>query len=126
MGKYWAVEVVAKMSVVISGILFIAGVLWFAVTLITIVNVVTPLAIGSMGPFAVVLGASALIGNALITFVLWFGALIWFASGQMLRMMLEVTENSRHLKHLKALPLVLRQPDPPWLKDPDEAWSRRA
>jgi hypothetical protein len=121
-GKYWAVQLLARLSVIIAGLFAFGGLVWIGFTGLALLSVI-PL---SLMPFGAVLGATAAMGNFVIAITLFFGALMWLVFGQLLLMALEVTEHLRHLKHLKALPLVLRQPDPPWLKDPDEAWSRRA
>lgn len=96
MGKYWAVQLLARLSVIFAGLFAAGGFVWLVFTMGAMLSII-PL---SSLPFGAVLGATVAVGNLAIAITLFFGALMWMVYGQLLLMMLEVTENSRFLRKL--------------------------
>lgn len=117
MGKYWAIMLMARLSVIIAGLFVVVACLFVVFTVGSLVTAMMPQG-GNLGPLAVLVGAGALLTNAIITVMLLFGALTWLVFGQMLLVLLEVTENTRHLRKLPGA--IKNGPEavtePPWAR----------
>lgn len=119
MGKYWAVQLLARLSVIFAGLFVVGGLAWLFMVMFGLVHLLFPMIISGVPPEVVaVLGAGALGANFVVTIGFWFAALMWLVYGQILLMMLEVTENTRHLRKL---PGAIKNgpeavPEPPWAR----------
>jgi hypothetical protein len=115
-GKYWAVQLLARLSVVFAGLFAAGGFVWLVFTMGAMLSII-PL---SSLPFGAVLGATVTMGNLAIAITLFFGALTWLVYGQVLLMLLELTENSRFLRKLgkegEQPPTGARFMDAPWMR----------